>query len=309
MRVGLEKRYVDSYKRIAREANKAIKKKAIFKVQRSKYEINLLTKNISVENKKKRLRKHLHELIVNTFSINLNQIKKKKYLLESIKQNIHLIRKIIDKIKAINNYLEESFLKELGIIKNPLVLKAIKSKKPEKYLEKQANFLSKDYIGKIEHTVFKLMHEIVFFDERLLRGYKLKDTKIIEKEKLEIKDLENILRTESELLDALEAKIPPKNKVKVKLFKKELFNKWIPLVFALLSSFETECGKEQFIFSKLKKNYRLRKKIEDKIKHVVDEKERVLKIKEKRALSMKSLRKIGDDYRQVFHEYVSAAGL
>ena len=61
--------------------------------------------------------------------------------------------------------------------------------------------------------------------------------------------------------------------------------------------------------SKLKKNYRLSKKIEDKIKHVVDEKERVLKIKEKRALSMKSLRKIGDDYRNVFHEYVSAAGL
>jgi len=309
MRVGLEKRHVDSYKKIAREANKAIKKKASFKATRSKYERNLLTKNISIENKKKKLAKHLHELIISTFSISVKQIKKKKYLLENLKQNIHIIRAIIDKIKAINNYLEESFLEELGVIKKPLVLKAIKSKKPEKYLEKQANILSKDYIGKIEHTVYKLMHEIVFFDERLLKGYKQKETKVIEKEKLEIKDLEEILRIESELLDALEAKIPPPNKVKAKLFKKELFNKWIPLMFAILATFETEYGKERFIFSKLKKNYSLKRKIEIKIKHIVNEKERMLKVKEKRALSMEKLGRISDDYRKAFHEYISAAGL
>ena len=303
MRVGIEKRYIDSYKKLAREANKALKKKASFKA--SKYERALLTNNISVENKKRRLTKYLHELIINTFSINPKQIKKKS--IENLKQNILLIRAIIHKIKTINNYLEESFLRELGIIKKPLVLKAIKSKRPEKFLE-QKRGLSKNYIGKIEHTVYKLMHEIIFFDEKLLKGYKQKETKIIEKEKFEIKDLENILRTESELLDALEAKTPPPNKVKTKLFKKEIFNKWMPLVFALTSSFETEYSKEQLIFSKLKKNYRLRKKIESKIKHIVNEKEKMLKVKEKRALLMKRLQ-ISDDYRRVFHDYVSAAGL
>ena len=81
------------------------------------------------------------------------------------------------------------------------------------------------------------------------------------------------------------------------------------MVFALLSSLEAEYGKEGIIFSKIKKNSRLRKKIENKIKHVVNEKEKILKLKEKRALAMKSFEKISDDYRQTFHEYVSAASL
>ncbi|MAE42396.1 hypothetical protein CMO93_01380 [Candidatus Woesearchaeota archaeon] len=305
MRVGLEKRYISTYKNIVREANKAIKK-AKFKVSRSKYEKALLTNNISIENKKKRLAKYLHELIISSFSINPKQVNKKS--IENLRQNIFLMREIIHKIKSINNYLEESFLKELGIIKKSLTIKALKSKKPEKYLE-QARGLSKDYVGKIEHTVYTLMQEIIFFDKKLLRGYAKKEINAIKKEKIEIKDLKKILIIESELLDALEAKIPPANKVKAKLFKKETFNRWIPLVFALLSSFETEHQKEQLIFSKLKNNSRLRKKIENKIKHIVNEKEKILKIKEKRALSMEKLGKISDDYRQVFHEYVFAAGL
>ena len=153
------------------------------------------------------------------------------------------------------------------------------------------------------------MKEIIFFDEKLLKKYKKKEFKVTKKEKLEIKDLENILRIQSELLDALEAKIPPPSKIKQKLFKKETFNKWIPFVFALLSSFEAEYQKEQLIFAKINKNSRLSKKITRKIKHVIKEKEKMLKIRERRALSMKKLGKITDDYRNVFHEYMSAAGL
>jgi len=108
MRVGLEKRYIDNYKKIAKESNKAIKKKVSFKAPRSKYEKALLSNNISVENKKKKLSKYLHKLIIYTFSINVNQIKKKD-LTDNLKQNIHLIRLITQKIKAINNYLESPF--------------------------------------------------------------------------------------------------------------------------------------------------------------------------------------------------------
>ena len=133
-----------------------------------------------------------------------------------------LIRQILHKIKSINNFLEESFLRDLGIIKKSLVVKAIKSNKPTKYIKGNAGTLSKQYIGKIEHTVYELMHRIIFFDKKLLKKYKKGEVRIIGKEKLGIKDLENTLKIESELLEALEAKIPPSSLIKKKLFKTSL---------------------------------------------------------------------------------------
>jgi len=308
MRVDIEKRHIDSYEGIIREANKAVKTPRP-KVKKSEFQKELLEKNISAENKKKRLVKNLHELIINTFSVNINQIKNKKGMLNGVKANIELIRYILHKIEAINNYLEDALLLEIGIIKKSMIVKAFKSSKPEKYLEKRGLVLSKEYIDKIEQTVYELMQRIVFFDKKLLKKYTKREIKVIKTEKVDIKDLENILKIESELLEVLESKIPPPSKIKARLFKKDIFNKWIPMMFALLSSFETEYQKERIIFSEIKKNDKLRKKIENKIKHVVMEKGKLLKIKEKRALEMKGLGKIGDDYRQTFHEYVSAASL
>jgi len=226
MRVEVEKRYIDSYKNIAKDANKAIKKKTKFKAPKEKYEKILLTKNISVEAKKKKLAKCLYELIVQTYSIETHNLN--EHTIGRLKENIQAMRDIIRKIKDINNYLEGSFLKELGIIKKSLILQAVNSRKPEKYLQEQRG-LPKDYIEKIEHAVFELMHEIVFFDEKLIKNYHRKEVKVITEEKLEIKDLERILVTESELLDALEAKSPPPSQIKPKLFKKEMFNKRIPI--------------------------------------------------------------------------------
>lgn len=303
MRVDIEKSHIDSYERIVREANRAVKK-ATLKAKKSKYQKVLLEKNISAENKKKKLVKNLHELIISTLSKNIN----KKIKVNNIKANIELIRYIIHKIDAINNYLEEDLLRELGIVKKSMIVKAIKSNNPEKYLEERGRVLTKNDVNKIEHTVYELMHRIIFFDKKLLKGYKKKEIRVIKIEKLEIKDLEKILRVESEFLEALEAKIPPHSRVKAKLFKKGIFNLWVPMVFALLASFETEYGKELTIFSKIKKNNKSRKKIENKIMHIINEKENVLKIKEKRALAM-GFGKISDDYRQTFQEYVSAASL
>jgi len=164
-------------------------------------------------------------------------------------------------------------------------------------------------LERIEHTVYELIQKIIFFDKKILKNYKKKSKFTISKEKLGIKDFEKILNIENELLDTLEAKIPPVEKVKKKLFKKEIFNKWVPMVFALLSSFETEYAKESLIFSEIKKSEKLRNKIEVKIGHIIGEKEKMLKIKEKRALAMKKIGKISDEYRQVFHDYVSAASL
>ena len=304
MRVDIEKRHIDSYKKIAIEANNP--GKTLKKADTSKYKKSLFRKDITPENKKKSLVKDIHELIINTFPVNIKQIDSRA--LQKIKINIAIIRPILYKIKSINNFLEESFLRDLGIIKKSLVVEAIKSNKPAKYIESSAGTLSKQYISKIEHTIYELMHRIIFFDKKLLKKYKKREVRIIGKEKLGIKDLENTLKIESELLEVLEAKIPPSSLIKKKLFKKDIFNKWVPMVLALLSSLEAECEKEKLIFSGIKKNERLKNKIESKINHVVDEKEKLLKISEKRAMAMKSF-KISDNHRQTFHEYVSAANL
>jgi len=308
MRVEVEKRHIDSYKRIAKDANKAAKKKSKT-VSRGKYEKDLLQRDISVENKKKKLAKNIHELIISTFSLNINKIKNKNSVLQSFRANTELIRYIIHKILSINDYLEEDLLKELGLIKSSFIVKAIKSKNPTKYLEKSGRVLSKGYIEKIEHTVYELMQRIIFFDKELLKDYKKREFRVIKNEKLGIKDLEKVLMTQTELLETLEAKIPPPNKIKSKLFTKNVFNNWIAIIFALLSNLETEYGKETEIFSIIKKNGKLRKKIDNKIKHVISEKEKLLKIQEKRVMDMKGFGKISDDYRQTFHEYVSAASL
>tara|TARA_Y100000310_G_scaffold321113_1_gene378341 strand:- start:2403 stop:3314 length:912 start_codon:yes stop_codon:yes gene_type:complete len=303
MRVGIDKRYKDSCEKIVKEANKILKKKSI--LPKDNYQKILSSQNISVEKKKKQLVKILHNRILHSFSID---IQKNKKGFGSIKKQVVVIREIIHKIKSINNYLEESFLTEMGLVKKSLIIKAIKSKQPEKYLLRVRG-LSKSYLDKIEHIVYTLMREIVFFDQKLLKNYAIRKIIIIKKEKIEITDLEKILKIQTELLDALEAKIPPASKVTSKLFKKVNFNKWIPLVFALLTHFEAEYQKEQLLFLGLRKDRKLRKKIESKIKYIINEKENILKIKEKRVLSMESFGKIDDNHRKVFHEYVSAAGL
>jgi hypothetical protein len=308
MRVDMDKRDIDSYEKIAKEANRAVQKKTKFKFAAARYRKAITAKNLSVELKKKNLIKHLHGLIINAFSIDIGSFNKKKNSLIMHKQSLKPIRDIIYKLKSINNYLEEVFLVELGALKGPLLVNAIKSKKPEKYIERSGRPLTKGYFNKIEHAVCKLIEEIIFFDKKLLKDYGHKEVRITSTEKVEIKDLRRVLAVQSELFDALEAKIPPDKMVKAKLFSREIFNRWAPAVFALLSSIEAEHGKEQLIFTKIKKNYKLRSKIENKIVHIIDEKENMLKLREKRALAMKSF-EVSDDYRQSFHEYVSAASL
>ena len=307
MRVDIEKRHIDSYRKIAQQANK-FAGKAPFKAHSDKYQKSIMQRNISAENKKKALIRHLHELMISTFSADISKISRKRTI-EAFRANTELIRLIIQKIKAINSYLEEDLLVEIGIIKKSLVARALKSKNPVRYMEKKSRVLPSDYITKIEHTVSELMERIIVFDKKLLKDYKQKEVNVVKNEKFGINDLEKTLGIESELLETLEAKMPPPSKIKARLFSKKIFTIWAPMVLALLASFGAEYSKERAIFSMIKKDEKLRKKIERKIKHIINEKERVLKIKQERALAMKSTGKISDDYRQKFHEYVHAAGL
>ena len=173
------------------------------------------------------------------------------------------------------------------------------------FLENQRG-LPKAYIRNIEDIVSRLMHEIIFFDEKLLKGYRQREMHVIQKEKLQIKDLEHVLRAQTALLDALEAKIPPESKVRMKLLSRETFNRWVPYMFALLASFDAEHNKEKLIFSRFSGNRILKRSIGAKIKHIVKEKEKMLKLREKRESSMS---RISDDYRRLFHDYISASGL
>jgi len=307
MRVDIEKRHIDSYRMIAQQANK-IAGKAPFKAHSDKYQKSVMQLNISAENKKKIMVMHLHELVISTFSADIRKMSRKGAI-EAFRANAELIRRIIQRIKAINSYLEEDLLREIGITKKSLVVMALKSQNPVRYLESKRRVLSRDYIAKIEHTVYELMDRIIIFDKKLLKGYKQKEVNIIKNEKFGINDLEKTLGIESELLETLEAKIPPPSSIKAKLFSKKVFGLWAPMVLALLASFGAEYSKESAIFSMIKKDEKLRKKIERKIKHIINEKENILKIKQERAFAMKSTGKISDDYRQKLHEYVHAADL
>ena len=125
---------------------------------------------------------------------------------------------------------------------------------------------------------------------------------------METRHIGDVLKKESEILMHLEAKLPPPAKVKPALLKNQVMHHWVARIFALLSGFENEYKKESMIFSKLKKNEEIRKKINRKIKHILKEKEKLLRVKEQRALSMKTL-KIDNEWRLMFYQFNAAARL
>lgn len=307
MRVDIDEIQSNSYKSLVKDINNAARKFRIesHKINPKMYRNLLLNTNISIEKKKKELIKHLHETVVKTFSININKVKSKKALLENLKNNLSILRAIVDKLRSINNYLEESFLMETGLKKSSIEL--LKTKNPKRILTKKS-YLGKKDLERLEHTVYSLIEKIIFLDKRLLKGYKKKEENIIRIKKVETKDIESVLKKESEILMHLEAKLPPAGKVKSSLIKDQIMHNWIPRIFALLSSFESEYQKENMIFRKLKGNERLRKKINRKIKQILIEKEKLLRLKEKKALSIEKLR-VDDEWRLIFYQFNAATRL
>ena len=80
----------------------------------------------------------------------------------------------------------------------------------------------------------------------------------MQKAKSEINNLEKIIAKESEMLCHLEAKLPPHEKFRTILLKKDIYTEWVSRLFALLAGIEYQYGKEESVFSKLKKNKKIR---------------------------------------------------
>lgn len=302
MAVKIDKKHIEICDSISNEINK--KAYAIKKWDIKEYERLLNAKNYSVEKKKKELAMRLRRLMVDVFADGMKRKAKKAYL-SDLRKNLLVLIGITTKLNRMNRYLQSVFLQEAGIIKP----KSWKAAGDRKKTAKEPGYLSKEELAKIENAVCRLIEKIMLMDKNLLKKYKKREEKVVEKEKIKIKDLDKIIGRESELLDHIEAKLPPPKKLTRRLLKKQNFDHWMLTALALLSAFENEYRKELVIFERLKQNHRLRKKIEAKISELVKEKEELFKIKEKKIKSIKDVSSMEKEFRSVFHNFASASSL
>ena len=299
MRVAINQKHLSLNKRLANEANKLIRNfnyRNYVKVEN--IDDILLKRDITIENKKRILIKKLHKAIVTTFSIDKNRLNKKTF--DSLKKRLHKIRKIILKLRSINYYLETIFLEELRFSK-------IKIKDRSSKLNQQTA-LARNELEALEYAAYKLIEEVITLDKKVLSEYIIKEEKVISKEKIEIKELDLILRKESELLEHMEAKLPPPKAATINLVKEPIFTHWVARLFALLSYLENLYAKEAKVFVKLKKNKKLRAKISKKIIHLIKEKSKLLKIMEEKAISMKKFG-LGRELKKELHNFAATMSI
>ncbi len=299
MRVAINQKHLSLNKRLANEANKLIRSfnyKNYVKVEN--IDDILLKRDITIENKKRILIKKLHNAIVTTFSIDKNRFNKKAF--DSLKKRLHSIRKIILKLRSINYYLETIFLEELRFSK-------IKMKNKSSKLNQQTA-LARNELEALEYAAYKLIEEVIALDKKVLGEYIVKEEKVISKEKIEIKELDLLLRKESELLEHMEAKLPPPKAATITLVKEPIFTHWVARLFALLSYLENLYTKEAKVFVKIKKNKKLRAKISKKIIHLIKEKSKLLKIMEEKAISMKKFG-LGRELKKELHNFAATMSI
>ena len=299
MRVVISQGHLSLNERLAEEANrlaKNFKNKEYSKIE--DMDAMLLKRDISVEEKKRILLKKLHILIIETFSVDKKKLGKKTF--ECMKNRLHIIRKIITKLRSINYYLETAFLKELSLSK-------IKAGDKSPSL-RQHETLSKGELEALEYTSYKLIGKVVALDRKLLRGYSGRGASIIKKEKIEAKNLGSILSKQSDLLEHLEAKLPPPTAATIALAKEPVFTHWVARIFALLAYVEHLYKKESIIFSELKRSKAKRDKITRKISHLAAEKSKLIRIMEEKLASMKTYA-IGNELKRELHNFATTANL
>ena len=258
----------------------------------------LLKKDASVEKKKHMLISEMHNAVLKTFSIDKKKFGKKE--LGSLKKRLHTIRKFIIKLRSINYYLETTFLHELKIPK-------IRTTDRNPKLRRQ-NSLAKDELEMLEYAAYRLIRQVVSLDKRLLREYSSKEMKVIGKEKIEVKDIGLMIKKESELLEHLEAKLPPPKAATIALMKEPIFTHWVARIFALLSYLEHIYAKEATIFGKIKKNKLARSKINRKISYLMEEKAKLVKVLQEKAVSMERSSMYGK-LKMELHDIATTMGL
>ena len=301
MVVRIEEQHVEMYLSIADEINRAVKKFShrSYEEDPKKYEGLLMSTSMSVERKKEELISRFHKLMIKTFSIHTERVDKKR-IIKGLKNNIAILRLLVGKLRDINYYLETSFLEELGLIK-PIDL--------EKHSLENKEYLGKKEKEQLEHTIYRLIERIISLDNKLLAKYKRNEEKVVKGEKLEVTDLEKVLKKESELLSHIEAKLPPVSTIRESLLSRKGFTVWSSIVLALVSAFENEYRKEQDLFGKLRQNRKAKSRLDIKISHIVNEKLNVLKLKEKRLLSWEKAAKVEKEHRKAAFHFALASRL
>jgi|MDTC01.1.fsa_nt_gb hypothetical protein len=308
--VNIEKSHLDIFDKLTDQINSSAKKftQNSYKVDLNGYEQALDRSDLSAVEKKELVSNKLTELTVKTFSIDISKISSKSKIITTLKSNIGVLRKLVTMLRDINHYLEDSLLEDLDLTK-PISFETLKIKDIKKILKKDASHFGKEDVEKLELTVYKLFSKIIFLDQRLLKKYQRREEKIIKTSSLKAKDLNKILKKESELLSHLEAKLPPPSKINNKLLEKSTFSEWVSRILALIISFKSEHKKEELIFQKLKKNKRIKKKVDIKINHLLKEKWELLKLKESRVLSTENVKGIDSEHHRISRHYASVSKL
>ncbi len=297
MRVEISKHHLSLSTRLARELNRqasAFNSKSYSKIE--DIESALLRRDVSVEQKKRLLMAKLHDAIVKAFAVNKKNFSKKS--LNPLKNRLHNARRLIIKLRGINYYLETTFCRSLKLSKIKTTGKS--------FTGRQA--LPNSELAALEYTAYRLIGEAVVLDKRLLKEYADKEKSIVSRENIEVKDLSLILRKESELLEHLEAKLPPPKEISAALVKEPMFTHWASRVFALLLWLEQAYENESAIFSKLKRSKAFKIKISKKITSLIKEQSKLVGIMQEKAASMKSLRP-ADGFKSELHNLTTTINL
>lgn len=309
MRVYIEDSHLNIINRITNDINKSSKRFLLreFKAKPKNFGDLLFNSNISIENKKLKLVKELRSLLIKTFSVDIKKIKSKSKLSEGLKFNLQILRALVYKLRSINHYLEINFLREINLLSKFHGLNILRSKNQKRLILKDSVLQNHD-LEKLEFSIYHLINKIAFLDKDIIKKYKRREKVVIKKSSNEIKDIKSILKKESIILAHIEAKLPPAKKMRQQLLKKKNFNHWVINIFALLTAFETEFDKEKKIYEKLKCDEKIRKILNKRIITIRKEKDKLLKIKELRAISMKKM-VIDNEWRLLSYQYHSASTL
>ena len=218
----------------------------------------ILKKDINVQEKKFLLIKKLHELIKKTFSIKKGSFKKSH--IGSARHNADEIRKIVDKLRSINHYIETELEEE---------------SKPSKFRieSPKAESLSINDTRLLEYFAYNMIKGAQVLDGKLISQFVHDEKKELNREMPKIKGVEIAIKKQTLLLEHLEAKIPPRKHLSMDMFKEPKFTHWVSRIFALLIFIEYLYFNEMEAFRSLNMSKRKREVMQKKISQL--QKERI----------------------------------
>ncbi|MEK6983136.1 MAG: hypothetical protein AABX33_01055 [Nanoarchaeota archaeon] len=299
MRVDINQKYLSLNRRLAKESNKIagnFSNRDYSKIEN--IDDILLARDISIEKKKKILINKLHYLVIETFSIDKNKFSKAAF--HALKKRLSHIRKIITRLRSINYYLETTFLEELNLSKIMGRSKDLKVRRQK--------YLTKAELEALEYAAYSLIREAAVLDKQLLGEYFRKEKRILGKEITEIKDFESILGKESEILEHMEAKLPPPKAASINLMKEPVFTHWVVRIFTLMSCLGYLWAREASLFAELKKNNTAKTEISKKISHLMKERLKLLGVLEEKGIALEKF-EINDRLKKELHNVNATIGL